>query len=119
VEFRFRALAALVGKLPLGGPRELALASLVSARLASDALGDARLPAATRRARALAARQWCIALALPAALRHPVLRLIDASAADDSGAIYSALEDVVSLAAPSLDPPARSELRRLLTSPAI
>lgn len=113
--FRFQALAALAGRAPLGGPREVALATYLAARLADDARGTDGLPPATRAERAHAARSWLGGMALPANLRVPFGRLLDATAGE-LPALSSALEGVISLAAEYLDPPARSELQQLAQS---
>jgi hypothetical protein len=113
VEFLFRALASHAGRLPLGGPRELVLATLMAARLAVATQGAHELPVATRKARAAAARGWFAALALPAPVRASLQRLVDATADEDRSLLSVAFNDVVAGAYPSLDVPARTELRRL------
>ncbi|HLA90221.1 MAG TPA: hypothetical protein VJL28_07325 [Gemmatimonadaceae bacterium] len=111
--FPFRALAALAGRAPLGGPRETALATLVAARLAAGATPPALLAPPARAARAEAARLWLTSIALPAAVRGALLRLADASGTDDLRAIAVALARVTEVTAPHLDRGARSELDRL------
>ncbi|HYD53194.1 MAG TPA: hypothetical protein VEA99_11220 [Gemmatimonadaceae bacterium] len=78
--FRFRALAALAGRAALGGPRELALACVIGARLA-HALVPQRLSVddAARAARAAGARAWLASAALPPATRVAMARLYDAT----------------------------------------
>lgn len=113
--FRFRALASLAGRAPLGGAREVALASYLAARLADDARTNDGLPQATRAERAQAARGWLAGMALPANLRVPFARLLDATAGE-LPALSAALDGVIALANDYLDPPARSELQQLAQS---
>lgn len=77
--FRFRALASLAGRAPLGGPRELAIACFIGARLAAALTPGSTLPHddATRAARATGARAWLASAALPAPTRASVARLFD------------------------------------------
>ena len=110
--FRFRALAALAGRAPLGGPREVALASYLAARLTDDARGGDGLAEPGRAERAHAARAWLAGMALPANLRAPFVRLLDATAGEKP-ALSAALDGVISLVAEYLDPPARTELGQL------
>jgi hypothetical protein len=111
--FPFRALTALAGSAPLGGPRETALATLVSARLAAGAAPPVLLSLTLRAARADAARLWLTSVALPPAVRTAVLRLVDATAVADSPSVAAALAKVTEVTAPHLDKGARSELDRL------
>ena len=113
VEFRFRALALQSGHSPLGGARELLLALLLAARLTDGAIGRYALPAAVRRARAAAARGWLASLTLPASARQLLQRVIDATGADDPGALRAAWEATVTHVSPSLEPTSRAELRGL------
>jgi len=110
--FRFRALAALAGRAQLGGQREVALASYLAARLADDARSADGLPQPERAERAHAARAWLAGMALPANLRVPFARLLDATAGERP-ALSAALDGVIALAGEYLDPPARSELGQL------
>ena len=112
-EFPFKALAALVGRAPLGGPREAVLATLVAARLADAAAAPLSLPAALRAARAETARLWFSSVALPAATRPVLLKLVDASAGPDLRAIGIAVAWVMEVTAAHLDRAARLELERL------
>lgn len=113
LRFPFRALAAQVGRGALGGERECGLACLMAARLASALLPASRLPAPLRLARASAARGWLAALALPAALRIPVARVVDASAGDDTLRLAQNIRVLAIAAAQWLDTPSRAELERL------
>lgn len=108
------------GRAPLGGAREAGLACYVAARLASGLLPPLVLSDEDRAARATAARQWLASLAMPAALRVPVTRLMDATkapAAADQGparhTVGAALVTVADAAASYLDGPSQAELRAL------
>ena len=111
IAFRFRALVALAGRLPMGGDRELASALFVAARLAGACVGPAALPVVARRTRAHGARHWLAALTLPAATRVALLQLTEATAGADAEAVAVALERVAAIATPLLDAPSRAELR--------
>ena len=80
LRFPFPALAALAGRLPLGGGREVALAALMTARLANALTRDDLLHSVDRATRASAAKVWLASLALPANTRIPFARAIDATA---------------------------------------
>ena len=109
--FRFRALAALVGRSPLGGEREVALATLLAARLAVGAIPPQLLPHGVRITRANGARAWFAALALPAPLRQPLARLVDATMSPDRDGLEAALRAVIDVGSPHLDVAAVAELR--------
>ena len=112
--FRFRALAALAGRAPLGGPREVALACFMAARLAAGAAGSSPLPQPIRQSRATGARSWFASIALPANTRVPLTRLADATANAGRAAIADALAHVIAVTAQHLDSAAHSELERLI-----
>jgi len=112
-EFPFKALAALVGRAPLGGAREVVLATLVAARLAEGATSPLSLPVALRAARAETARLWFSSVALPVATRPALLKLVDASASADLRTIAVAVARVTEVTATHLDRAARLELERL------
>ncbi|MFY7921581.1 MAG: hypothetical protein ACOVSI_04145 [Gemmatimonas sp.] len=112
LRFPFPALVALAGRLPLGGGREVALASLLVARLAqSVAPGDA-LPAAERAARASGAKVWLASLALPATSRVPFARCIESTTGTPLQ-VAGALRTLVAAAGGHLDGPSVQELERL------
>jgi hypothetical protein len=113
--FRFAALAALAGRAPLGGQREVALAAYMAARLAQDVLPERGVPQPSRAERAAGAKNWLASLALPAAVRPPLAKLVDATGADATGTA-NALRAVAAATAAFLDPRARSELDRLVTT---
>jgi hypothetical protein len=112
--FRFRALAALVGRSALGGDREMALATLLAARLVVGAMPPQPLPQGVRVTRANGARAWFASLALPAALRQSLARLVDATASVDRDGLEPAFRAVVEMCTPPLDPMAIAELRELM-----
>lgn len=112
--FPFPSLAALAGRASMGGPRETALACLVVARLAADAMtAGASLSPEQRQDRAASARHWLGSAALPAAVRAALVRLADATAGGDAAAVKAAVESVIAVTASQLDPGARLELTRL------
>jgi hypothetical protein len=112
--FRFPALAALAGRGQIGGDREVALAAFTTARLVNGLLPPNALSAPARASRALGARQWLSALALPPVLRTPFTRLADATGTP-SGDVRAALRAVIDAAAAVLDAPSRAELERLFS----
>jgi hypothetical protein len=114
VTFRFRALAALSGRLSLGGPREIALATLMAARLARDTFASSELLIATRRTRAVAARSWVSALTLPGPVRASVLRVVLASEQGSTAELRAAVDDVLTQVATTCDGASRAELKRLV-----
>ena len=114
VAFRFAALAGMGARAPLGGPRETALACLLVARMAADALDPAMgLSAEHRRARAQEARQWMGSATLSAPARAALVRLADATAAERLDGMAVALDSVMTITANQLDPAARLDLTKL------
>ena len=111
--FRFRALATNAGRAPVGGAREAGLACYVGARLAAGLLPPFELSDEERVSRAAAARVWLASLALPATIRAPVVKLIDATRASPLEQAGAALVTVADAAASYLDGPALAELRAL------
>lgn len=114
--FPFPALAALAGRAPLGGGREIALACFLAARLAAGMLTTAPLSVATRTGRAVAARAWLGALTLPAATRVLLARLMDTTAGEETTSVAAALARVLEHARPNLERGARQELEELLAA---
>ncbi len=106
-------MAGLAGRLPLGGGREVALAVLAVSRLANGLLEPDQLTREDRQARAAAARVWLASLALPAALRVPLTRAVDASATGPMP-MASTLRTVGSAAGAYLDGAAALEIDRLV-----
>ena len=116
--FPFRALAARAGRAPLGGEREVAMAALMIARLACDALRE-RLPAAKQReARAVAAKAWLASIAVPARARPVLVRAVDATARDGA-AIGAAIDELVKVAGTWLDEASIGELRAVTAPPLV
>jgi hypothetical protein len=113
--FPWRALAALAGRQPIGGEREIALGCLMAARLASGAYGAGALPPAVRAERAAGARVWLASLTVPPAIRAALTRVTDASARTPTPApeLAGAIRALVASAASQLDAPSRAELERL------
>ncbi len=91
----------------------MALAVLTVARLAHVLLPPEVLPVEERQARAQGARVWLASLALPAALRVPLARSIDASAAG-AAPMATALRGLASAASGYLDGSAALEVDRLV-----
>jgi hypothetical protein len=112
LRFPFPALAALGGRLPLGGGREVALAALMVARLAQGVAPGQSLAAIDRVARASAAKVWLASLALPSATRQPFARCVDATSGSPLQAA-GALRSLVSATGAHLDSAAIQELERL------
>ena len=110
--FRFRALAALAGRAALGGPREVALATYLVARLAHDCLPDNELSTRARMARSTAARTWLSSVTLPAGVRTPLAKLAEATEGERA-TVAVAVTGVIAATAAYLDGPARSELEWL------
>lgn len=112
LRFPFPALAALAGRLPLGGGREVALASLLVARLSTAVSGRDALTVADRVTRAGAAKVWLASLALPAATRVPFTRCVDATTGTGLQ-VAGALRSLVAAAGTHLDAGSIQELERL------
>ena len=111
-QFRFRALASLAGRAPLGGQREVALAMYLLARLVDDSRPAKALSRDLRVARSTAARGWLANTALPATVRGSLARLAESTEADPP-VIFTALSGAIASAAAYLDPASRLELERL------
>ena len=112
LRFPFPALAALAGRLPLGGGREVALAALLTARLAQGAAADDALPPGDRATRAAAAKVWLASLALPATTRVPFARCVEATTGTPLQ-VAGALRSLVAAAGAHLDGPSVQELEKL------
>ncbi len=109
--FRFRAVIALADKLPLGGDREVALATWMAARLLWG-LGDPAANALTR-ARASATKQWGQSLALPAPARTAFHQTVDAASRGDRPEALAAWERLLTHASRAVEVAIRPD-RRLL-----
>ena len=114
--FRFRHLASLAGRAPIGGAREVALACFVAARLAVECAGALEQDPDGRTARAAAARTWLGTLALPSAVKTPLLRCAELSGQGTATAMSREVASVATAAASFLDAPSRAELEGLAAS---
>ena len=112
--FRFRALAALAGRASLGGEREMALATLMAARLAEGMLPESALSPMARQSRAAGARVWLSAMTLPASTRIPLARVVEASEGESRASVAEALAAFAGVANTMLDPGSRAEITELL-----
>jgi len=112
--FRFRALASLAGRAPLGGPREVVLATYLVARLVDDCVPEKQLPVAAREERSTAARGWLANIALPAPVRTALTKLAESTAHGTD--IGPTLASVSTATSSYLDAAARTELDRLARS---
>lgn len=110
--FRFRALASLAGRAPLGGAREVALATYLVARLTDDCLPEKMLPLTARVERSTAAKGWLASIALSAPVRSALTRLAEATAGDLSD-VAPVLANAIAATTAFLDVAARTELDRL------
>ena len=110
--FRFPALAGLAGRAPLGGQREVAIATYLAARLAHDALPNRALSGAVRLERATGAKTWLSTMALPATVRPALAKLVDATGGGPAQTA-EALRAVITVTATLLDGRAKSELDHL------
>ena len=112
--FPFPALATMAGRAPLGGPRELALACFLVARIVGDtSLEPDAMSREQRLGRAQSVKHWLGAATIPTAVRNGLSKLADSTATDDRNALKAALESVIAVTANQLDPGARLELTRL------
>jgi hypothetical protein len=111
--FPFPALVAAAGRATLGGPREIALACLMSARLASALVGGLHLSAEQKKDRADRARHWVGALSLPVGIRAAALAVVDATGRGDIDAAGAGLDRLLAASATTLDQSSRSELNTL------
>jgi len=118
IRFPCRALAARAGRASLGGEREVAMAALMVARLAGDALGPRALEVALREERAAAAKAWLASIAVPARARPALGRALDATARD-AAAIATALEELAKVAGAWLDDLSVTELRAITAAPLV
>ena len=111
--FPFPALASMAGSAPLGGPREIALACFLVARIAGDAADGAILTEEQRVERAESAKHWLGTASVPAPVKTALIRLAEASGLGDRNAMKSALDSVMTVTANQLDSGPRLELGRL------
>jgi len=116
--FRFRALATLAGRAPLGGAREIALATYLVARLVDDCLPERLLPPTLRAERSAAAKAWLANMALPVAVRGVLTKLAEATAGDRCD-VAPTLASVIGVTTAYLDAAARTEIDRLARAVAL
>ena len=112
LRFPFPALASLAGRLPLGGGREVALAALMTARLAQGVTMVDALNPAERVTRVAAAKVWLASLALPATTRVPFARCVE-STTGTSLQVAGAIRSLVAAAGTHLDGASVQELEKL------
>lgn len=110
--FRFRALASLAGRAPLGGAREIVLGTYLVARLVDDCLPERLLPPTSRAERSAAAKAWLANMALPAPVRGALTKLAEGTAGDPCD-VAPILASVIAATTTFLDAAARTELDRL------
>jgi hypothetical protein len=113
--FACPALLAQAGRAAIGGAREALMGAVMAVRLVESIRPPRPLDPAVRAARAEGARQWLIALTLPARTRTALQRAFATSASGDAAGAADALEAVTEVTAAHLDKAARSELVRLVT----
>lgn len=114
--FRFRHLASLAGRAPIGGAREVALACFVVARLAVECIGASDADADVRSNRGAGAKAWLGTLALPAVVRTPAAACVERSVGGARPALARELTTLSQAAAAYLDGPSRAELDALAAS---
>jgi hypothetical protein len=112
--FRFRALAAFAGRAALGGDREVALACLVVARLASGMLAPFDIQTADAKSRSAATKQWLSALSLPSSIRIPLTHVADAVATGNPTATGAALERMLVAVSRNIDEASAGEIRAIV-----
>lgn len=114
--FRFRHLASLAGRAPIGGAREVALACFVVARLAAECVAPSDADAEARATRSVGAKAWLGTLALPAAVRTPAAACVERSVTAARPALSREIANLSQAAAAYLDGPSRAELDTLTAS---
>ena len=110
--FPLPALAALVGRAPLGGQRETALACFVVGRLVAGSAAAAS-ESERGRERLLGVKHWLGSAALSGPLKQALTRVAECACEGDRAGVKSALDSVMTITANHLDPAARLELTRL------
>jgi hypothetical protein len=114
--FRFRHLAALAGRAPIGGAREVALASFVVARLVAERVDGSDDERPQRAARCLAAKGWLGTLALPQPVRGAATRCADLSVDGERGSLARDIRELMLAGSAYLDARSRNELDALARS---
>jgi hypothetical protein len=112
--FAFPAMAAMVGRASLGGPRESALACFLVSRIVRDSLVlRQEIGAEQLKQRAMSAKHWLGAAAIQPPLKNALSRLVDATYGGDAAALKVGIDGVMTVTANQLDAGARLELGRL------
>jgi hypothetical protein len=112
--FPLPAVAALAGRAPLGGPREIALACFLVGRMVTDlASTHPVLTADQRKVRAQGTRHWLGSATIPSPVRVALMRLVESTSAGDLAGTRTALDSVMTVTANHLDSAARLDLGRL------
>src|SRR5688572_25064654 len=96
----------MAGRAALGGPRELALACFLVARVVGEACsvgGRDLLSSEQRHERVQGVKHWLGGAALPLPVRNALSRLAETAAADDRKAVKPALDSVMAVTANQLD----------------
>lgn len=112
--FPFRHLAALAGRAPIGGAREVALGCFMAARLAAErGPSGLALTDEARAARSASARSWLGTLTLPASVRTPIAKCIESSAKGSPATVARDITALSAACASYLDGASRAELDAL------
>lgn len=113
--FPLSALAAQVGRAPLGGPREATLASLVTARLCVALLPPYDIDGEGAAARSSQAKIWLSGLTLGVGLKTTLTSIIDAAGLSNRVAAANSVEKLTGIGSLGLDSAAREELEKLIS----
>ena len=111
--FPLPALAALAGRAPLGGQREVALACFVVGRLITSASIGGAAGSELGRERLHGVRHWLGSAALAGPLKQALTKAAECVCDGDRIGVKTALDSVMTVTANQLDPAARLELSRL------
>ncbi len=111
--FRFRHLAALAGRAPIGGAREVALACFVVARLAAERVPAHDEDQPRNTTRSVAAKAWLGTLALPTPVRGSASRCAELGVNGDRATLSREVRGLVLAASGYLDGKSRAELDSL------
>ena len=114
--FRFKHLASLAGRAPIGGAREVALACFVAARLAAESATTPGEDETGRASRCAGAKAWLGTLSLPPAVRGPVARCAELSVHGQAADVGQEVARLALAAAQYLDTQSRAELAALSAS---
>jgi hypothetical protein len=106
----------MAGRAPLGGPREMALACFLVARIVGEratASLDGALSTEQWTERTNGVRHWLGSATIPVPLRNALSRLVEAAEGADRSGLRSSLDSVMAVTANQLDSGSRLELGRL------